>query len=84
MCIHHWLIAFEVGKDSLGVCKKCGEERRFLNAIPEIVILGERRYGNGGSYNISKLRRSRRGSRAMRACVGTQVSVLWGAGSRVC
>lgn len=65
MCIHHWLIAFEEGKDSPGVCKKCGEERKFLNAIPEIVILGERRYGHGGSYTIGRLRRSRHGSHAV-------------------
>lgn len=56
-CVHHWVISFEIGASSPGVCKKCGQRRRFLNAISEKVILGERRYGHGGSYNIGRLRR---------------------------
>lgn len=58
-CTHWWVIKFEEGESSLGVCKKCGETRRFLNAIPERVILGERRFGHGGSFTIGRLRRSR-------------------------
>ena len=32
-CIHHWLIE-EVGREVMGRCKHCGEEKQFLNYTP--------------------------------------------------
>jgi len=34
-CQHHWLIEPPSGPLSRGVCKRCGEERYFMNAPPE-------------------------------------------------
>ncbi len=34
-CAHHWMVGFEVGIDSPATCKRCGAERRFLNAVVE-------------------------------------------------
>ena len=38
-CIHHWLLEEATGPTSLGRCKLCGEEKTFLNSVPE-----EKRY----------------------------------------
>lgn len=34
-CCHHFLIAFPQGPRSKGRCKRCGEEREFLNSVNE-------------------------------------------------
>lgn len=34
-CIHHWLLEPAVGPESRGRCKLCGEEKTFLNSVPE-------------------------------------------------
>ena len=34
-CHHYWIIEIANGPKSRGVCKYCGENRYFLNAIPE-------------------------------------------------
>ena len=30
-CTHHWVIESPVGPTSWGTCKRCGEDREFLN-----------------------------------------------------
>lgn len=32
-CQHHWVIETSVGPTSNGVCRRCGEERKFENTI---------------------------------------------------
>lgn len=33
-CIHIWKISGQDGPVSKGLCRKCGEERQFLNSLP--------------------------------------------------
>jgi hypothetical protein len=34
LCTHHWVIAAAQGRTSQGVCKLCGQKKRFVNSIP--------------------------------------------------
>ena len=34
-CSHYWIIETSQGPMSRGVCKLCGDEKEFLNVIPE-------------------------------------------------
>ncbi len=36
-CQHHWKIAAPNGATSMGVCKRCGEEREFANSTSESI-----------------------------------------------
>ena len=38
-CRHYWMIEDAKGSTSRGVCKLCGEERKFYNSWPGFVIL---------------------------------------------
>ena len=38
-CNHYWMIEDAKGSTSRGVCKLCGEERKFYNSWPGFVIL---------------------------------------------
>ena len=38
-CHHYWIIEMAYGPESKGVCQYCGEERDFLNAIPDFTVL---------------------------------------------
>ena len=40
-CRHHWLIAPPSGPTSLGRCKRCGEERYFINSTADWVSDGQ-------------------------------------------
>ena len=33
-CIHHWIIEAQEGPVSIGVCKHCGDIRKFNNGLP--------------------------------------------------
>ena len=37
VCAHHWLIAEANGPPSVGVCKLCGDQREFRNAVPDAI-----------------------------------------------
>ena len=34
-CVHHWMIDSPSGPASRGVCRKCGQEKDFPNAIAD-------------------------------------------------
>ncbi len=34
-CHHHWIIESAHGRSSHAICKICGAQREFLNAVPE-------------------------------------------------
>ena len=34
-CVHHWLIEPAIGPVSHGVCKRCGEQKDFLNILDD-------------------------------------------------
>ena len=38
-CVHYWLIESAQGHTSRGLCKFCGEERVFLNSMPDYASL---------------------------------------------
>ena len=33
VCVHHWMIEVAVSAKSLGICKKCNQEKFFSNSI---------------------------------------------------
>ena len=33
-CVHSYLIETPNGRDSLGICEKCGDEREMINVLP--------------------------------------------------
>jgi hypothetical protein len=33
-CLHHWVIEPHTGPSSMGVCKYCGVESKFVNYLP--------------------------------------------------
>ena len=39
---HYWVINTAEGPISKGVCKLCGAEKEFLNAMPELVVVKRR------------------------------------------
>ena len=45
-CIHHWEIPPANGPKSAGVCRKCGQEKEFLNYIPHDPFGYARRSGS--------------------------------------
>ena len=38
-CRHYWMIEDAKGSTSRGVCKLCGEERKFYNSWPGLAVL---------------------------------------------
>ena len=38
-CHHYWIIDMANGPKSRGICKYCGEERDFLNSIPDFTTV---------------------------------------------
>jgi hypothetical protein len=40
-CKHHWVIAPPAGPTSLGRCKRCGDERYFINSTADWVSDGQ-------------------------------------------
>ena len=42
-CAHYWKIETSLGPTSRGICKLCGEEKEFFNAMPEPLPLKEKR-----------------------------------------
>ena len=32
-CVHHWMIRSPDGPTSVGICRRCGEERAFVNTL---------------------------------------------------
>lgn len=37
-CRHYWIIEIANGPKSRGVCQYCGEERDFLNSMPDFTV----------------------------------------------
>lgn len=37
-CVHHWIIETPIGATSAGVCKRCGDTRRFPNALEDTLL----------------------------------------------
>ena len=52
-CRHHWMIETPHGKTSRGLCKNCGNTKRFLNAA-EDALWRNRRSGMGRWANRGK------------------------------
>jgi hypothetical protein len=46
-CQHHWVIETPRGSMSLGLCKRCGEEREFRNSATDHLWEDE----SGSGYN---------------------------------
>ncbi len=38
-CSHYWIIEIASGPESRGVCRYCGEEREFLNTMPNYIVV---------------------------------------------
>lgn len=38
-CHHYWVIEMANGPQSQGVCRHCGEEKVFLNTIPDFAVI---------------------------------------------
>jgi hypothetical protein len=36
-CIHHWLIEAPSGRESTGVCKRCGKRKSFANSNESVM-----------------------------------------------
>lgn len=36
-CVHHWVIESPSGRESAGVCKRCGLTRHFANATENVM-----------------------------------------------
>ena len=36
-CVHHWIIEAPSGRESHGVCKRCGEARDFANSTEHVM-----------------------------------------------
>ena len=36
-CVHHWVIESPSGRESAGVCKRCGLTRNFANATENVM-----------------------------------------------
>ncbi len=36
-CVHHWSIESPNGRESLGVCKRCGAKKRFSNSTESVM-----------------------------------------------
>ena len=36
-CVHHWLIEAPNGRESTGVCKRCGKKRSFANSTENVM-----------------------------------------------
>lgn len=53
VCSHYWVIETCQGPTSHGVCKRCGEEKEFLNIIPEYSAPGPARDKN--PLNLPKM-----------------------------
>ena len=66
VCIHHWVIE-EVGREAMGKCKNCGEEKQFLNYTPYPESMANvSKSGRGFSKEIEAQRVARqRGARAV-------------------
>ncbi len=37
-CRHYWIIEMAYGPKSRGACQYCGEERDFLNSMPDFTV----------------------------------------------
>ena len=36
-CVHHWLIDAPSGRESTGVCKRCGATKHFANSTENVM-----------------------------------------------
>ena len=36
-CVHHWVIEAPNGRESHGVCRRCGHERSFANSTENVM-----------------------------------------------
>lgn len=36
-CVHHWLIETPNGRESHGVCKRCGAKKAFTNSTEQVM-----------------------------------------------
>ncbi len=36
-CVHHWLIETPNGRESHGVCKRCGQKKSFTNSTEQVM-----------------------------------------------
>ena len=36
-CVHHWLIETPNGRESTGVCKRCGVTKEFANSTDQVM-----------------------------------------------
>ena len=36
-CVHHWLIDAPSGRESIGLCKRCGATRNFANSTENVM-----------------------------------------------
>ena len=36
-CVHHWIIETPNGRESRGVCKRCGRKGRFANSTENVM-----------------------------------------------
>ena len=36
-CVHHWLIETPNGRESTGVCKRCGATKEFANSTDQVM-----------------------------------------------
>ena len=42
ICAHHWMIETANGKKSSGICKHCGDSKKFFNSYDSKDFNGER------------------------------------------